>query len=457
MYCFIVTPHLLGGRLWTKRNTISANARRGQVKLFGFSENRRGVIIPKHFCSVFFSLALVVLSLACAMGLTLVIDRTMGLLLPAAAIPYTKGLVFPPHSEMAFRTMEFAYTVHINALGLRGRELTPQKTHALRIAAIGDSFTYGLGVDLEQTWVAQLECNLREAGVDVEIVNLGKPGAGALFYAEIAERALPVVHPDIVIVAMLQSDDVSDSGDPTGRVSKHPLLEKVQAIYPNMTRLVDRGWGRTADTVSAQTVQQPMRATADENQAGDRRAAAFTLKDMTPEQRARYDGIDAKVKEAFTNGDLNPFLVGMASRFPNFFVSMANGNDPGLPPCIDRTSACLQRIRRAANQCNARVVVLSVPHGVYVNRPTLLNYRKVGFNLGEDLLDTDVPDRCIEEACRKAHLPFVGVTSEFRRFREAPDLYYPLDGHFTAAGHKLYAELLTPLLVRELVGKPGNP
>ena len=57
------------------------------------------------------------------------------------------GLVYPPGRTLSYRTHEFASEVRINALGFRGRlpeEPAPEGT--LRIATIGDSFTYGWGV-----------------------------------------------------------------------------------------------------------------------------------------------------------------------------------------------------------------------------------------------------------------------------------------------------------------------
>ncbi|RIL06459.1 MAG: hypothetical protein DCC71_06530 [Proteobacteria bacterium] len=69
----------------------------------------------------------------------------------------------------------------ISAEGLRDREYArPKPPGTFRIAAIGDSITYGSGVRRAGSWSEQLEALLDErgeaGGVAVEIVNLGVPG-----------------------------------------------------------------------------------------------------------------------------------------------------------------------------------------------------------------------------------------------------------------------------------------
>ena len=134
--------------------------------------------------------------------LTMAADRIAGRFSAAPPPPPgSRELIFPPNSEQSFETCDFKYTAHINSLGLRDREIGPKKPGTFRIVAIGDSFTYGWGVELEQAWIKQLEQNLLKAGYDVEVINCGKPGTGPPFFAEMAEKAIPILQPDLVISA----------------------------------------------------------------------------------------------------------------------------------------------------------------------------------------------------------------------------------------------------------------
>lgn len=71
-----------------------------------------------------------------------------------------------------------ATRVIISSRGLRERELVvPKPSDVLRIGCLGDSFTFGWGVEVDEAWCRQLEGRLgRVGGRRVETVNLGVPG-----------------------------------------------------------------------------------------------------------------------------------------------------------------------------------------------------------------------------------------------------------------------------------------
>jgi lysophospholipase L1-like esterase len=66
----------------------------------------------------------------------------------------------------------------VNALGYRGPSRPASKPEGVfRIAAVGDSFTYGLGVGADEAIPARVEAKLRAAGRPVEVLNFGVPGS----------------------------------------------------------------------------------------------------------------------------------------------------------------------------------------------------------------------------------------------------------------------------------------
>ena len=68
-----------------------------------------------------------------------------------------------------------------NSVGIRSEPIeyskTPHKS-TLRIAIFGDSVTHGDEVPFEETWGYYLENNLRERGIDAEVLNFGVSGYG---------------------------------------------------------------------------------------------------------------------------------------------------------------------------------------------------------------------------------------------------------------------------------------
>ena len=67
--------------------------------------------------------------------------------------------------------------VEINSHGLRDIERPLKKpAGVLRILALGDSYTFGVGVDLEQTFVKQIQARLAETFPKVDVINAGVAG-----------------------------------------------------------------------------------------------------------------------------------------------------------------------------------------------------------------------------------------------------------------------------------------
>lgn len=80
------------------------------------------------------------------------------------------------------------------------------------ILMLGDSFTYGHGVNNEATMPYQVEKILNEEGYDVNIINAGVPGYGIDQEYTYALRLLPLIQPDLVVVNA-HPTDVHDDND----------------------------------------------------------------------------------------------------------------------------------------------------------------------------------------------------------------------------------------------------
>jgi lysophospholipase L1-like esterase len=94
--------------------------------------------------------------------------------------------------------------VQTNAAGLREPDFERLKTSTLRILTIGDSFTFGTGIEAEQAWPAQLERALAQEGrgASIAVVNGGIPGYGLAQMRDLTEELLPNIDPQLVILAV---------------------------------------------------------------------------------------------------------------------------------------------------------------------------------------------------------------------------------------------------------------
>jgi lysophospholipase L1-like esterase len=104
--------------------------------------------------------------------------------------------------ERAYRT---------NRLGLRGPEVAvPRPPGLARVLVLGDSFTFGLGVDAAAaTFPALLERKLAETArpaARVEVVNAGLPGSLTGDWVALFERTGRALDPDVVLAVFFLRD-----------------------------------------------------------------------------------------------------------------------------------------------------------------------------------------------------------------------------------------------------------
>lgn len=124
-------------------------------------------------------------------------DRKVG----EVFLDYGTGLV--PDPELFWRLGPDAPLQHVNRLGLRGwwprRDKGPRD---LRIACVGDSCTFGVGVRYEDTFGVRLERALQERLPDrcVESVLAALPGYSTVQDRVLWNRHVAALHPDLTVL-----------------------------------------------------------------------------------------------------------------------------------------------------------------------------------------------------------------------------------------------------------------
>ncbi len=374
------------------------------------------------------NLALIVISVVLADSFLYLCDWAAGAYLARILIPNHIGLLFDPGQEGHSKMHDYECSEVVNSLGFRDRETTLRKGTAYRIVAIGDSFTYGWGVNLEDTWCKRLETNLRRKGLDVEVLNLGKPASGPYEYARIADVTLPILKPDMVLVGILNGDDLQQCFSPILMALDH---------HPNLVRLAHYLRSRPGRA----RPYTPSKRNAEEMRAWFAESAKGILDGMSTAMRVRYDALEPVVKEAFLGGTLNPWLLSHSTGDPDYFMNTTDMGKLQFP--ITMMSIYLRQIRKAAEREGVPVVALSIPEGFYVNEAAYKNVQRIGFHVVPEMLATHAVDQAVEAACRKADIPFVCVSEHMRQHRTDASLYLELDRHLSAAGNALYADLIT--------------
>lgn len=390
------------------------------------------------------TLLFVTVPTAIAILLTVIVaEITAGLLPP----PESPGLIFPPRSSAGFRTAEFEWTVETNSLGIRDREIDFSRQAEVRILAIGDSFTNGWGVRSDQAWPKVLERRLRQAGYDAEVFNLGGAGASPKDYALVAQRGIPQLRPDLVLVGMLQGDDLAQLLLQGGKTDRPRTQRLMEWCLPNLSRRL----GQLGAARPLEILPDQMRG------IWQRQVRTLVEEALTTRQKRRWDRLDAHVKQMYLRGDLNPVHLRGSLKHPDCLTLTLSPDDPQVRDAVDAMAGQLVAIRDAAAKVSAQVVVVSVPFGPYVSRRSQDNHRRLGYIVNDAMLEGDAPDEVIRSACEKAKLPFHSVTDRFRKACTRRTLYYEFDGHFNPEGQALFAEAVCEFLLQRGVAVPIRP
>jgi hypothetical protein len=108
----------------------------------------------------------------------------------------------------------------LNAAGFRDREVTPDKpTGVFRVAAVGDSFTFGNGIRRQDRYTDLVQARLPST---IEVLNFGRAGDNTPEHLELVRTIVPKYRPDFVLLQWYVND-VEDSTVNTGRPVFRPL------------------------------------------------------------------------------------------------------------------------------------------------------------------------------------------------------------------------------------------
>jgi lysophospholipase L1-like esterase len=101
------------------------------------------------------------------------------------------------------------WTISLNAEGDRSGEFTSAKPPtAIRIACVGDSWTFGMNVDQDRTYPSRLASRLSQAqpGTRFEVLNFGVLGYSSFQGLQLLKARVLDVHPDVVAIGFGMND-----------------------------------------------------------------------------------------------------------------------------------------------------------------------------------------------------------------------------------------------------------
>ncbi|MFN8522491.1 MAG: SGNH/GDSL hydrolase family protein [Chloroflexota bacterium] len=330
----------------------------------------------------------------------------------------TFGFFHRPGATAWIHTSEFTSFVQINSRGLRDREIPYEKPAAVRrVLLLGDSIVEGSQVPLEQTIAKRLEARIQLAGtVNVQVINAGNAGFGTAQELLFLEQEGVRYAPDVVVLVYYVDNDVADNGYALS-------LERKLDVRRRPFFVPDGSGGLKL---------LPIVAPASDAWEGAK---------STARSWSMLYGIGETVALREQQRDQENQQIG--KNRPTYLIE---------PPAEWQeswwvTERLIPRVRDAAERMGARFVLVVAPANYQVSDEA---WRSLMGGEAADRArryDREVPNRRIQAVTAAAGIATLDLLPAMRAVPAASDVYFPEDGHWTAAGHDLAAAELYRYLV----------
>jgi hypothetical protein len=271
---------------------------------------------------------------------------------------------------------------------------------------VGDSFTFGDGVSLEQTWVERLE-----ASIGHDVVNEGVPGYSSIQnMRNLAAYSLPL-EPEVVIWAFFNNDPADDWAFQAWLASGEP------------------SWG------AWQRMQLANEATETDAQAAD----TDSLTTFLAENSRLYAVANLAAQAA--DEPYQPYVddtLDFRFKFDTVWNKYLNADDERVQYGMQLAQFNVLEGQRLAGEQGVELVLALIPFKEQVYWPIVSRY----VERPEDY-DVDWMTDAMLDFCADNDLTCIDLLPAFRaRAEQGEQLYFRTDGHFNEAGHALAAELI---------------
>ncbi|HKA22826.1 MAG TPA: hypothetical protein VKN18_31435 [Blastocatellia bacterium] len=323
------------------------------------------------------------------------------------AHPYI-GYLGGPNKTFIIAGRDFRAANHTDGYGFRNAWPWPEKAE---IVAVGDSVTFGYGVEDDQAWPALVAKALPHN----RLINLGLIGAGTQQYLRLYETFGTRLHPKLLLVGFLVRNDFWDADMFDGW-----LKSGAQGNF-----MVWRDYGRPRSTSLSldQPIGNLVRSLLWRGHVLASKSHFYNLLMYVQRYLRGYGTSKPRIFRAPDGTQLQLDLGG--------FTSQTGIGQPGNR-AFDISVEALQRLHSISRANGTKILVVLQPSKEEVYLPLM----------GETNVDAD-PGRPLRVKLGELGIPYLDLLPDFRtRAAKGEVLFFEVDGHPNPRGYALIAELV---------------
>ena len=351
---------------------------------------------------------------------------------------------YKPRTTVRESRPDFEAVYTTNALGLRGsRDYGPKPPGTIRLLMLGDSFTFGIGVNEGEPFCDLLQAAVAGSRPPVEIINAGVGSySPTLEYLTLRDLYL-AWDPDAVIL-WFDFSDLQDDELYARRLRYDPagVLVGCDSDYADG----HRDWAEMVLRRSALATYLHSKLV--------RSVQRIRLLGWRAYLDAKLRGEDTKLKAVFATGP--PRLRMNLLQYDRYLMIRGLATEQELDRYWVRTGGFLLKIQELLEARGIPFVLGLYPQAVQVGPDHWANGREYYLFERGRTYDDPLPFTYIERFAAAHGIPVINTLPSFLAASDRP-LFLPNDGHFTPEGHRaLAAHALNDPVFRRLLRPRGR-
>jgi hypothetical protein len=312
------------------------------------------------------------------------------------------GMRYMPGARWRFSHPEYSVEYVINARGFRDRKEhpVPKPQGTIRVLLVGDSFTFGQGVNYNQSWPVMVEKRLQELGDNhIDLIKAGVQGMDTRSEFFLMQQLLEQYQYDVVVVGFLIND-----------------------LYTNtLYRLEENDGTSTNDT----------------NKSHDSWMGITKQVFIRNSQRSPFHLLNF-VKRLVISSDQAYCKLYLLSPQKRKFLAFPLSQEAKHK--LEITKLLLEMMASYSHSLGKKLIVLSMPQ----------QFQVLCFDESKRFPDIDVTfyDRYFSEVAKRNGFTWITTLEAFNTSTHNKDeLFYRFDGHLTPVGNRVVAEVFLKRIV----------
>jgi lysophospholipase L1-like esterase len=361
--------------------------------------------------------------------------------------PKKEGLIFEPNSKANYKTNEFTYTAFINSLGLRDNEIDIEKGDKYRVLCFGDSWTFGWGVDLENSWPKKLEDYLKVKGLkNIEVINCGQGGQYTTTYKKYMEKAIPLLKPDLVLVGVLQLDDLAQLYENNFNDSNEikSNQKKSEPSYWSKIVFVFKDFIESSTFNIVKIFKNFAKPEMVEVKSNWETSSVNLINSFNHLQKIRFYSLDDTVQNMFKTGNLNPGLLNYYINFTDRLTIFNNPTHKSTIYAINEMNKDIKSMKEICSYNNTKLVFINLPINSFAGHVVI---RTPSDLLNDYFMENNKIDSIYQSIAQENNLPYIELTKHFIELDEKNKYFFKYDGHPNEAGYNEIAKFVGNQLI----------